>query len=162
MKTYSLTFLFSFVLLLFLAQSCGESHSGGAEHGHDHNEESHDHGDNGEREIPAVKLNNGEKWQMNDQVTEGALELLSQIEMYQLNGAPTLESYDELGFALNEAVQTMKKNVNSDGDDANNLHYFLLRMEPQIQVLQEGTEVERNKAAGWLINYIPTYYDYFQ
>ncbi len=133
-KTSWIALLVSFLLSL---SGCGHGH------GHNHGDGSHsDHGTAPESHDSdlQLKLDNGERWQVDPPTRESATrlaQLLAATEKIQ-----SVEDARALGKALDTELDTLVRGCKMTGTAHDQLHVFLVALFPQVEALQEKTSIE--------------------
>ena len=110
--------------------------------------------------VNEIILNNGIKWQANQETTDGVLRMLELITNSQTS---TVEDYLKLGNGLNEIKNTVVKECTMKGASHDNLHIWLHPLIEKIALLQktenpkDGAQITSN-----IKEHLEAYYDYFE
>lgn len=106
-----------------------------------------------------IVLNNGIKWQANQETTDGVMTMLSLINESKLNAT---EDYQKLGDGLNEVKNTVVKECTMKGASHDNLHVWLHPLIEKIELLQNTGSVEEGaKLTSNIKEHLEGYYEYF-
>ncbi len=115
----------------------------------------HDHG-----EHPALKLNDGEKWEA-DSSTKAGVEKMKRI-LDGFSSSEELEAHHELGDSLQAEFDRIFEHCSMEGPGHDQLHKFLLPIKNDIQGLG-SEELEQAKAARSSIEErLPKFEAYFE
>ncbi|MEZ2415765.1 hypothetical protein ACA086_12430 [Muriicola sp. E247] len=106
-----------------------------------------------------IVLNNGIKWQANQETTDGVMAMLSLIDESKLSSS---EDYQKLGDGLNEVKNTVVKECTMKGASHDNLHVWLQPLIEKIELLQNTGSVEEGaKLTSNIKEHLVGYYEYF-
>jgi len=105
-----------------------------------------------------LRLNNGKKWQANQETTEGILAMKEHLEAFRNLG---LDDYNQLRVNLELEFQMIFEKCTMKGEAHNQLHNYLYPMRDCFSDLSKGTETAE-KAFITLEKYLPMYFDYFE
>ena len=108
----------------------------------------------------SLKLNNGEKWIVNNETYIGVTKMDSIIKVYKSN---IEDNYINLGDNLSKQTSFIIKSCNMTGEAHDQLHVILVPMLDEISILKESNKLEEsNTALNELEDLIDTYYEYFK
>ena len=106
-----------------------------------------------------IVLNNGIKWQANQETTNGVNAMLSLIDERKVS-AP--EDFKKLGDTLNEVKNLVIKECTMKGASHDNLHIWLHPLAEKIELLQKtGSMEEGEKLTSSIKVHLEGYYEYF-
>lgn len=106
-----------------------------------------------------IVLNNGIKWQANQETTNGVNAMLSLIGERKVS-AP--EDFKKLGDTLNEVKNLVIKECTMKGDSHDNLHVWLHPLTEKIELLPKtGSIEEGEKLTSSIEVHLKGYYKYF-
>lgn len=109
--------------------------------------------------VDEIVLNNGVKWQANQETTEGVRTMLSLINESKLSSS---EDYKKLGDDLNEVKNTVIKECTMKGASHDNLHVWLHPLIEKIELLQNTESTEAGlKLTSNIKEHLEGYYEYF-
>ncbi|MEY8020892.1 hypothetical protein AB8P51_08680 [Muriicola sp. SD30] len=109
--------------------------------------------------VNEIVLNNGFKWQANQETTDGVVAMLALIGKSKLSSR---EDYKKLGDSLNEVKNTVVKECTMKGASHDNLHVWLHPLIEKIKLLQNTGSVEEGaKLTSNIKEHLEGYYEYF-
>ena len=107
----------------------------------------------------SLKLNNGERWIVNEATQIGVTKMDSIIKSFNSNKS---DNFIELGNNLSKQTSYIIKNCDMTGEAHDQLHVILVPMLDEIWVLKESKKVEdRRKALNELESLIEAYFAHF-
>lgn len=131
-----------YILCLFLAISCKK------------------HDNASVTELPELKLDHGNKWQVNPETQQGIVKMDSIINAFKGNNAA---DYNILGNLLAKQSGYIIKNCTMEGEPHDQLHVVLMPMLEDISTLKEsGNEADLKQASQNLNTLIQAYYKHFE
>ena len=108
----------------------------------------------------SLKLNNGEKWIVNNETHVGVSKMDSIIKVYKSNKE---DNYINLGNNLSKQTSFIIKSCNMTGEAHDQLHVILVPMLDEISILKESNKLEESKSAFIkLEELINSYFKYFK
>ena len=155
-------------LLLCLA-GCGHDRAGHGHADHEpavrqadaHQPSEHEAGHEGHGQGPALSLDDGKKWRVDDSTRESAARLTELV-----GAAPTIASVADaraLGQALDDELDTLVKNCTMTGPAHDQLHVFLVAFFPRVTELKEETETsELQHARDQVASLLEAYDSHFE
>ncbi len=149
----------SAILILLFFVSCGSEKSDDAskkDKESKENHEDHDHGSSDE----SLHLNDGKRWKVNPETTEGVEKMTTRIGSFDLN-APT-EEYQILFDSLDSDFRYIFKMCSAEGEAHDQLHVLLFPLRGMFNKLKSPEEDVRKKAFENIKNQLVKYPDYFE
>lgn len=107
-----------------------------------------------------LKLNNGEKWIVNEATQIGVTKMDSIIKSFNSSKG---DNFIELGNNLSKQTSYIIKNCDMTGEAHDQLHVILVPMLDEIWILKESKKVEDcSKALNGLESLIEAYFTHFK
>ncbi len=108
----------------------------------------------------SLKLNNGERWIVNEATQIGVTKMDSIIKSFNSNKS---DNFIELGNNLSKQTSYIIKNCDMTGEAHDQLHVILVPMLDEIWVLKESNKVEDcREAVNELKSLIEAYFAHFK
>lgn len=108
----------------------------------------------------SLRLNNGEKWSVNDATIVGVSKMDSILQAFN---AKEEKNYAELGQNLSTQTSYIIKSCDMTGEAHDQLHVVLVPMLDEIYELKDSNDLDENKkSAQSLEALIKAYYKHFQ
>lgn len=112
------------------------------------------------KEIPNLKLNNGQKWTANLETHQGFQNMDSILKIFRKEGT---ENYKLLGENLSTQTNFVIKNCTMKGESHDELHVILLPVLEQISTLKESeNSIDAQNAFNRLEEMVQEYFVYFR
>lgn len=145
-----ISFLMTFVFVLFAVVSCNQSEQNTEDH--DHDSTSAVVADN------SLTLNNGAKWQMDTSTNSNVVSLKTMTNMFAVDPFPPINAYQVYGNDMSTGLNKMVKECKMTGDDHEALHHW---MEPIIRQSNDMKNVSDTAMARQKFDSIKTRVDLF-
>lgn len=131
---------------LFVTLSCGEMTTEAKEEAEEKKVE--------KKTMPAVQLNDGERWEANAATVEGIENQTEMVESFD----PSRQSYDTLQSELRDEFGLIFKNCTMKGEAHEQLHNYLL---PLMELFGKLTLEDREDALGKIKEHLSRFDTYF-
>ena len=127
--------------LLFLA-GCGHGHGHG-----DHEDPAHAEHEAHQSHGPGLQLtlDDGRKWQVDEPTRESAAKIASLAA--DAESVASVEDARALGKALDEELDTLVRRCKMTGPAHDQLHVFLVALFPEVEALEQKTDLGELQAA---------------